>query len=40
VEGLFSEERRTAEQDATLGPMLTEDYRSARRIFLEDLAAR
>jgi hypothetical protein len=40
VEGLFSEERRTAEQDATLGPMLAEDYRSARRIFLEDLAAR
>lgn len=40
VEGLFSEERRAAEQDATLGPMLPEEYRSARRIFLEDLAAR
>jgi hypothetical protein len=40
VEGLFGEERRAAEQDATLGPMLPEDYRNARRIFLEDLAAR
>ena len=40
VDGLFSQERRAAEQDATLGPMLPEEYRSARRIFLEDLAAR
>jgi hypothetical protein len=36
----FQEERATAEQFAKLGPMLGEDYTSARRIFLEDLAAR
>ena len=36
----FSEERSEAEQSAKLGPMLPEDYTSARRIFLEDLAAR
>ena len=36
----FSEERAEAEQSAKLGPMLPEDYTSARRIFLEDLAAR
>ena len=36
----FAEERATAEQNAKLGPMLSEDYTSARRIFLEDLAAR
>jgi hypothetical protein len=36
----FGEERAIAEQKATLGPMLSEDYTSARRIFLEDLAAR
>ena len=40
VEGLFGEERRAAEQDAALGPLAAEDYRSARRVFLEDLAAR
>jgi hypothetical protein len=38
--GVFDAERRQAEQSATLGPMLPEDYREARRIFLEDLAAR
>jgi hypothetical protein len=36
----FSEERAEADQTAKLGPMLPEDYTSARRIFLEDLAAR
>jgi hypothetical protein len=40
VNGVFSEERAEAEQSAKLGPMLPEDYRDARRIFLEDLAAR
>ena len=36
----FAEERAEAEQSAKLGPMLPEDFTSARRIFLEDLAAR
>jgi hypothetical protein len=36
----FAEERNEAGQSAKLGPMLPEDYTSARRIFLEDLAAR
>lgn len=36
----FTEERAAAEQWASLGPMQPEDYREARRIFLEDLAAR
>jgi len=36
----FAEERNEAEQSAKLGPMLPEDYTSARRIFLLDLAAR
>jgi hypothetical protein len=36
----FAEEREEAEQSAKLGPMLPEDYTSARRIFFQDLAAR
>ena len=36
----FAEERAAAEQNARLGPMLPEEYSEARRIFLEDLAAR
>ena len=36
----FDEERKAAEQTASLGPMLPEKYREARQIFLEDLAAR
>jgi hypothetical protein len=36
----LAEERNEADQSAKLGPMLPEDYTSARRIFLEDLAAR
>jgi hypothetical protein len=37
---IFEEERAEVEQSAKLGPMLPEEYRDARRIFLEDLAAR
>jgi hypothetical protein len=37
---VFREERAEVENSAKLGPMLPEDYRDARRIFLEDLAAR
>ena len=40
VFGVFGQERTAAEQSAKLGPMLSEDYRQARRIFSEDLAAR
>jgi hypothetical protein len=40
LETTFAEERQSAEQMASLGPMLPEDYKEARRIFLEDLAAR
>ena len=36
----FAEERRETEESAKLGPMLPEEYRECRRIFLEDLAAR
>ena len=40
VNTTFNDERTEAEQSAKLGPMLSEDYKEARRIFLEDLAAR
>jgi hypothetical protein len=40
LQSIFAEERASAEQSAKLGPMQPEDYREARRIFLEDLAAR
>ena len=40
VDGVFAEERAEAEQSGRLGPMLPEEYKDARRIFLEDLAAR
>jgi len=40
VGGIFAEERAEADASAKLGPMLPEDYRDARRIFLEDLSAR
>ena len=36
----FRQEMTVAEQMAKLGPMLSDDYKEARRIFLEDLAAR
>lgn len=40
LKAIFTEERAAAEQWAQLGPMQPEEYREARRIFLEDLAAR
>ena len=40
VSSIFAEERATADQWAKLGPMQPEEYREARQIFLEDLAAR
>ena len=40
VNNTFAEERAEAEQTGKLGPMLPEEYREARRIFLEDLAVR
>lgn len=40
VNTTFAEERTETEQTAKLGPMLPEEYKEARRIFLEDLAAR
>ena len=36
----FAQERDEAEQTAKLGPLVPADYTAARRIFLEDLAAR
>lgn len=36
----FQEERTAAAQSANLGPLLPEEFREARRIFLQDLAAR
>jgi hypothetical protein len=40
VNGIFRDELESAAQNAKLGPMLSDDYTSARRIFLEDLAVR
>jgi hypothetical protein len=40
LHSIFAEERAAAEQWSKLGPMQPEEYREARRIFLEDLAAR
>lgn len=37
---VFNDERAAAEQWSRLGPMQPEEYREARRIFLEDLAVR
>lgn len=36
----FTEERQAAERMMSLGPMLPDDFKQARRVFLEDLAAR
>jgi hypothetical protein len=36
----FRDEQASAGQSAKLGPMLPEDFKKARGIFLEDLAAR
>ena len=40
INGLFSEERAEAERSSKLGPMLADDYKEARQIFLQDLASR
>ena len=40
LDSIFREERAMAAQAGTLGPMLPDDHKEARRIFLEDLAAR
>ena len=40
INSIFAEERAAADQSMQLGPMQPEEYREARRIFLEDLAAR
>lgn len=36
----FAEERQAADQSARLGPLLPDEFKQARAIFLEDLAAR
>ena len=36
----FAEERQAAQRMMSLGPMLPDDFKQARRVFLEDLAAR
>jgi hypothetical protein len=36
----FAEERQAADQSAKLGPMLPDEFKQARGIFLQDLAAR
>lgn len=36
----FAEERQAAAQSAQLGPMLPEEFKQARGVFLQDLAAR
>jgi hypothetical protein len=36
----FGEERQAADQSAKLGPLLPDDFKQARGIFLQDLAAR
>ena len=36
----FETERKAVEQAVKLGPMLSEEYKRTRRIFLQDLAAR
>lgn len=40
LKAVFTEERAAAEQWSQLGPMQPDEFREARRIFLEDLAAR
>lgn len=36
----FETERKAVDQAVKLGPMLSEEYKRTRRIFLQDLAAR
>ncbi|HUE02615.1 MAG TPA: hypothetical protein VMR62_23810 [Bryobacteraceae bacterium] len=38
--GVFAEERQAAAQSAQLGPLLPEEFKEARGIFLQDLSAR
>jgi hypothetical protein len=38
--GTLAEERLAASQSAQLGPMLPDEFKQARGIFLRDLAAR
>jgi hypothetical protein len=40
ITAAFAEEHQAAEQSALLGPMLADDFKQARGIFLQDLAAR
>jgi hypothetical protein len=40
VELTFQQERQAAERTLALGPMLSEDFKEYRRVFLGDLAAR
>jgi len=40
VAAAFAEERQAASQSAQLGPMLPDEFKQARGIFLQDLAAR
>lgn len=40
VEMTFAEERKTSEQTLSLGPMLAEDFKEYRRVFVGDLAER
>jgi hypothetical protein len=40
VGATFAEERQAASQSAALGPMLPDEFKQARGIFLQDLAAR
>jgi len=40
VSATFGEERQTAGQSARLGPMLPDEFKQARAVFLQDLAAR
>ena len=40
LDAIFKEERIMAAQAGSLGPMLSDEHKEARRIFLEDLAAR
>lgn len=40
IEFTFQEERKAADQAASLGPMLAEDFKEYRRVFLTDLSER
>jgi hypothetical protein len=40
VEATFADEKKTADQAAALGPMLPEEFKDYRRVFLGDLSER